>query len=317
MIDRFLPRGWKVGSVHEIRLPTFIRVSKKTQKACNLNIYRNLHHHHLNKQKQTFHDEVKPLLAGLPFAEKIWIHYTIFASRGGRLDTMNVGSIVDKYFSDTLVEAQKIPDDDYNHVVFNSFSFGGVHPIDGHAIATIHILERDKENTDMRILLDQEDIQAALETHVETMGIPGTTGVELSINNGEIVAEVTFGDDPKPDAKPKPKNKGGRPRGLKNKPKSAPKKEAADDSVETAAEGSSDTPDSTGSESTETDTPKGEEKSDDQPKAETKGSAKGNLFGDEESQSSESADAKAEGDAPKTGKTMVTEKKKKSSIFDV
>lgn len=114
-----------------MRLPTYIDISKKTTKALNLNVYRNLHHHHLNIQKQNFHSVVKPLLRHIKRAEKIWIHYEIFAPRNGRLDTMNVGSIVDKYFSDTMVEAKKIEDDDYNHVVLNSFSFGGVCPLDG------------------------------------------------------------------------------------------------------------------------------------------------------------------------------------------
>jgi len=311
-----------VGDVHEVRLPTYINVSKKTSKALNLNVYRNLHHHHLNKQKQNFHDEVKPLLGHIPRAEKIWIHYTIFAPRNGRLDTMNVGSIVDKYFSDTLVEAKKIMDDHFGHVVLVSFSFGGVVKMDGHAIAKIHILEpENKETSDMRILLDQTDIQTALNTYVESMGIAGATGVELSIDDGEIVAEVTMGETK---AAPKPKNKGGRPPGSKNKPKPAakaepePEKEEVTDAAEDDSQDGADGTDSGSGESPEADSEAGAE----EPAAKTTGkskAAKGNLFADEDGQSSESpatTDAEEAEEGGGEDKTPVV-KTKKSSIFDV
>lgn len=293
-----------MGDVHEVRLPTYINVSKKTSKALNLNIYRNLHHHHLNKQKQNFHDEVKPLLGAIPRAEKIWIHYTIFAPRNGRLDTMNVGSIVDKYFSDTLVEAKKIMDDHFGHVVLVSFSFGGVVKLDGHAIAKIHILEKEESN--MRILLDQDDIQTALETFVEAQGITGANGVELTVEDGDIVAEVTMGE-----AKAAPKK--ATPRKTTKRTVKAPakaKEETAD--VENTAETGSDGSDSTDGGSTTDDTPAGDEA---EATSKANSTESGNLFGDEDSQSSAS-DAKAEDNTPEEGGTdkKVT---KKSSIFDV
>jgi hypothetical protein len=313
LISEFLPEGWKVGAVHEVRLPTYINVSKKSSKALNLNIYRNLHHHHLNKQKQNFHDDVKPLLKDIPKAEKIWIHYTIFAPRYGRLDTMNVGSIVDKYFSDTMVEAEKIMDDHFDHVVLVSFSFGGVRPMDGHAIAKIHILEQ--ETSEMRILLDKEDIQSALETYIDTMGFVGASGIELSVNDdGEIEAEVLMGTaEPKP--KPQTKNKGGRPRGSKNK--TSPKKE------ETVDDTNADNDTEDGSDGTDT----GSDKPAKEPAksgAEEAGSGegktkKGNLFGEEDDQSSDSTETTTESDTPDTAEDLPAEKPKvkKSSIFDV
>lgn len=302
MIDSFLPEGWKVGDVHEVRLPTYINVSKKTSKALNLNVYRNLHHHHLNKQKQNFHDEVKPLLGSIPRAEKIWIHYTIFAPRNGRLDTMNVGSIVDKYFSDTLVEAKKIMDDHFGHVVLVSFSFGGVVKLDGHAIAKIHILEKEQP---MRILLDENDIQTALETYVETMGLSGANGVKLSVEDGEVVAEVTMGE-----AKAAPKKttrKTPAKRTVKTPAKTKPE-ETAD-----ADQGSEDGGDGTDSAGTESTTGDAEEQ---QPKEGSKAKT-GNLFGDEESPSSES-DAKATGEGDTSpDEAPAVKTTKKSSIFDV
>lgn len=306
MIDSFLPKGWIVGDVYKVRLPTNINVSKKVTKALNLNVYRNLHHYSLNTQKQNFHDQVKPLLKDIPKAEKIWIHYTVYAARNGRLDTMNVGSIVDKYFSDTLVEAKKIMDDHFDHVVLVSFSFGGVRSMDGHTIATIHILE---EESPMRILLDQNDIQTALDTYVTTMGFSGASGVVLSVNdNGSIEAEVMMGEVVTTVTATKTtKPKRGRPR--KAKPE-VTEEVVEDESTGTTGEGSSNSTDTGSTEQAESDPKEGE--------TEPTKTKKGNLFGDEEKQSSESPETKTtEGsDEEKTPATK-TVMAKKSSIFDV
>lgn len=293
-----------------MRLPTYINVSKKTTKACNLNIYRNLHHHHLNTQKKNFEEEVAPLLRDKPTAEKVWIHYEIFAPRNGRLDTMNVGSIVDKYFSDTLVNRGKLPDDNQDHIVLSTFSFGGVCPMDGHAIATVNILSKEKK--DMRILLDESDIQNALNAYVKTLNIPNAENatVEISIDyddsngdNDTIVAEVMLGEA-------KPKNKGGRPKGSRTRKPAPKKEEVTADVEETAAdsdEGDSSDADSGGGEPQE-------KPAEDGAKESPKAGGKGNLFGDsDEKESSDSpteTETTEESGAPKV-------KTKKSSIFDV
>lgn len=314
MIEKVFPEGLKVVAEHTVRLPTYMNVSKKTRKALNLNIYRNLHHHSLSNQKQNFHEEVKKLLGGISKAQKIWIHYQVFAPTRGRLDTMNVGSIVDKYFSDTLVEAKIIEDDDYEHVVFNSFSFGGVCKMDGHVIATIFILEKEKP---MRVLLDQDDIQSALTAHVETMGIPGATGVELSVDGDDIVAEVTFGeseDTPTSKKTTRKRRSPAKPKATKPEPEA---EEVNDEPTETAGEGGGDSADTAEAERTE-DSPEDGEKT-----PTSKGSAKkGNLFGDEENPSSESADKTTDGSAEEKTPDVDSEEVKpkrqtKSSIFDV
>jgi hypothetical protein len=292
---------------YSVRIPTYVRVSKKNQQSVNLNVYRNLHHHHLNAQKKNFTDEVTPLLEDKPRAEKIWIHYTIFAPSNRRLDTMNVGSITDKYFSDTMVEAGKIPDDNQEHIVLSTFSFGGVVPIDGHAIATVYILQ--KETKDMRILLDQDDIQNALNAYVKTLQFPNAdkAEVDLSIEDGEIVAEVIIGEAPV-------KNRGGRPR--KIRAMNIRQTEVTEDAAETDSEGSSDSTDSGSSDASETDTEAGEETvSAERIISAERETPKGNLFRDEESQSSDST-AEAE-DSPTSKPKTLVKPGKKSSIFDV
>lgn len=303
---------------YSVRIPTYVHVSKKNQKAVNLNIYRNLHHHHLNTQKKNFEDEVMPLLRGKPRAERVWIHYTVFAPSNRRLDTMNVGSIADKYFSDTMVEAGRIPDDNSEHVVLVTFSFGGLAKMDGHAIATVHILEEpqeEKEPEPMRILLDQDDIQNALNAYAKSLQLPNAENaeVELSIEDDEIVAEVILGEAPV-------KNKGGRPRKTTRKT-TAKKPEVTEDDAQESAdsgdEGSSDDADSGSGDASETETEAGEkataETSTKEEASEEKGSSKGNLFGDEDDESSDSAKTE---DSPPKGKTVV-KTSKKSSIFDV
>lgn len=303
MIDRVFPEGYKVVAVHQVRLPTFVLTSKKVRKALNLNVYRNLHYHSLNNQKQNFHEEVKKLLGKIPRANKVWVHYQIFAPTNGRLDTMNVGSIVDKYFSDTLVEAKVIPDDNYEHMVFNSFCFGGVRKMDGHAIATIYILEEEKP---MRVLLDQNDIQEALESFVKTMGLEGASGVKLSVNGDDIEAEVTFGETTPEVEQPNPKRKYTR----RKKAEKPVEEEVKDEPTETTGEGSSDSVDRTEGQGTEKSSPDGEE----EPKKTGKsGSKKTNLFGDEENQSSESDEKASE--ASETSQTG-SAKPKRMSIFD-
>lgn len=204
----------------------FTNKKKSRRKSLNLNLYRNLHFQELSNQKNHFHDRMVTTLVGIPSLGSVWLHYEIHPNHRGRLDTMNVGSVEDKFFSDSLTELGIIEDDDYTHVVFNSFCFGSV--VSGDAFVRVFITELEpRKQQNMRVLLDEEDIQKALENFVSERGINGATGVKLAVVNGEITAEVLFGvqashpaeqDDDDEDL-PKPKNRGGRPKGSTNKPK--------------------------------------------------------------------------------------------------
>lgn len=290
-----LLNGETIEYSYSVRVPTYVPVSKRVHKPVNLNAYRNMHHFQLDTQKKNFEAEVKKLLRDKPLADKVWIHYTIFAASKRRLDTMNVGAIVDKYFCDVLVSAGKLPDDDHAHVILSSFSFGGVSNADGHAIATVNILSKEKKP--MRVLLDQEDIQAALEEHLKKLNLPGASGVELSVtDDGDIEAEVLMGE-----AKPKPKNRGGRPKGSKNKPKDDAN---VDETSGDSSEGSSDDADSGGSEPQTNSNGKGE-------KAAPKSS--GNLFGDSDTKESSDSPTKTEDTEEESEIPPV----KRGGLFDV
>jgi len=103
----------------QIIIDDYVKVGNK-KIALNLNTYRNLHHQVNNKAKQIFK---RNLLAEYPElatikAYGVNINYVIYPNNYRKFDTMNVISIVDKYFMDALVEIGCIPDDDYQHVSY-------------------------------------------------------------------------------------------------------------------------------------------------------------------------------------------------------
>lgn len=315
-----------IGESVTLRLPTLIEVSQSVKKGLNLNIYRNLHYHQLAKQKTNFADKVKKQLENIPRFQMVALHYTIFASNTGRLDIGNVGSIVDKYFSDVLVEEKKLEDDDYTHVVHVSFSFGGVSPRDPHANVTITPV-REKN---MRIFLDNREVKVALQAYVaEHVTMPVAEIIASTDDNGEISVELvlgtpkTTGESEETPTQTKPKGRGGRPRGSRNKSK--PQVEGASNVDEPTETGGDDSSEGTGGATdkgvAETNTAVTEEpeSNDSKKPASTNnstesggGNKRPNLFGDsEDNQSSEGNNTETpKADTPKT-------RVKKNSIFDV
>lgn len=335
------------GRVFTIKLPMRMKVNKGGElESLNLNVYRNLHFYKLNFQKKAFHDFVKPLLSGLPPMEAISLHYQINPKGGSRLDTMNVGSVVDKFFSDALVLCGIVPDDDYKHVVRNNFEFGSLCPNDPHVLVTITETKPRKE-TPMRILLDQSEIQSALETFVKTMGLEGATGVELSLVGDEIQAEiimngvlsvptiVTVQSDSTETASDQPRKRGGRVPGSKNKPKGDINHVATTAEVGNDLDGSGDSEAGEDESSSESSEDQAESQStavrsvrsslfdsDDEtdgtgPEVETNRiDNRGNPSGVSDSESSEDTDPDDEGSNTETEAAPVTTGKKRPSIFD-
>lgn len=267
----------------------------------NLNVYRNLHFRSLSAQKNNFAKIAKKLLQDIPSMGTIGLHYAVCPGTKRRLDIGNVASIIDKYFSDCLTEYGVIEDDNYKYIPFVSSGFGGLAK-EEHVLVTITEIEPRKK-TDMRILLDQPDIQQALDNFVYDQGIKGATGVQLSVVDGEVVAEVLIGTakaTPVPEKKTTPakKGRGGRPAGSKNKPKEPVDVETTtDSSTDVGSGGTTPTP--------ETEAPV--------PAKETEGkSPSKNLFGETPEESSSTKDS-----APET-KPAGDEAKpvKKNSIFD-
>jgi hypothetical protein len=282
-----------------LKLPMRIRTSTKKVTPFNLNVYRNLHFRSLTALKHKFQDHAKDLIstAKIPPLGRIRLHYQVFVKTKRKLDIANVCSIVDKFFCDALQQAKIIREDDYDHLDFVSFGFGGL-AAEEYVRVTITEIEPRKD-IPMRILLEEHEIQKALEDFVETLGLANVSGVDLSTDDdGNVTAEVMIGEEeeestPKKTRAPR-KNKGGRPAGSKNKPKEEPEKDVEDSGTESD--------DTSGPGDAEPSQPEAEEQNDgaEEPSSKPKAASK-NLFGDEETESSksDSPETKEEGPKPK------------------
>lgn len=109
-----------------ISVPIFVIVTKKKKFWLNLNQYRNAHHFTLDKAKKKFKTIVTPKLSNIPFIDKVRISYILYAPNERKRDVANVCSIVDKFFSDCLVEAGKLEDDDWQYLPLIAYGWGGV-----------------------------------------------------------------------------------------------------------------------------------------------------------------------------------------------
>jgi hypothetical protein len=121
-----------------VQLPLAVQLSTNKWFMLNLNHYRNTHYRQLNQAKELFTQRVKPLLKDLPKLDRILIAYSLFTPNKRNVDTANVCSIVDKFFSDTLVEAGKLEDDNCRILPIVAFRFGGVDSANPRVEATIH-----------------------------------------------------------------------------------------------------------------------------------------------------------------------------------
>jgi hypothetical protein len=90
--------------------------------ALNLNEYRNAHYQTLNKAKKIFkqmlYDDYPELFRIK--ASRMVVTYCITPLTAKKFDTMNILSIVDKFFLDAVKEAGAIPDDSYDIVSYGA-----------------------------------------------------------------------------------------------------------------------------------------------------------------------------------------------------
>jgi len=97
----------------------FVMVGNKKIKL-NLNVYRNLHYRENNNAKKIFKNNLilkYPELQTIK-AKKVIISYMVETFDNRKFDTMNIVTVVDKYFLDALTGSGVIPDDDYLHVEY-------------------------------------------------------------------------------------------------------------------------------------------------------------------------------------------------------
>ena len=57
--------------------------------------------------------------------EHFELHYVLYLPNLLKRDISNVLSIVDKFFADALVENGNVPDDNYEHLKYVTYKYGG------------------------------------------------------------------------------------------------------------------------------------------------------------------------------------------------
>ena len=99
-----------------VQSPLSVQLSKKKKFILNLNNYRNASFFLLNDAKKAYKKAVLSQLEKLPKFSKVRLTYVFYPSSRRRYDIANVCSIVDKFFSDALVETGHLEDDNYNYI---------------------------------------------------------------------------------------------------------------------------------------------------------------------------------------------------------
>lgn len=164
-------------------------VSKKKKFYLNLNQYRNAHHHTLAKAKVNYHDILEPLLAHLPRFDRIELTYTLFPGTRQLCDVSNICTIVDKFFSDSLVSCKKIEDDNLEFVPSVRFRYGGVDKFNPRVEVVIEPIGASQtEEEDMQIIIVQSEIEEAIEKHIReqiTVKDDHRIDIELRATRGE------------------------------------------------------------------------------------------------------------------------------------
>lgn len=167
-----------------ISVPTYLKYGIKKPKtfALNLNVYRNTHFHILNQMKELFGKKVEKAISQLPIMSKVKLTYSLFFGSKRDVDTANVCCIVDKFFSDCLVNAGKLPDDNSGVISEVTYRFGGIDTRNPRCDVTLSEIEVVEMKEDpMRIILVQAEIELALRQYVFSQ-INIAEGQDISID---------------------------------------------------------------------------------------------------------------------------------------
>lgn len=112
----------------------------------NLNQYRNAHFYKLNNAKIEYKAFMRSQIELLPELPAIRLTYVVYPKTNREFDISNVCSIVDKFFSDALVELGKLPDDNFKFISEVVYKFG----------------EKDKDNPRVEIII--ETLESSIDT---------------------------------------------------------------------------------------------------------------------------------------------------------
>lgn len=202
-----------------INLPLQIRCDDQTKQVkhrpgwtpplftLNLNQYRNAHFRVLNPAKVNFEILARGLIRRqkIPKLNQVSLEYVFFPGSRQRRDTNNVCSIVDKFFSDALVSAGIIEDDNYNFIVDSRFRFGQIDKLNPRVTVTIRnsqeapFLEHKKEPMKIqsvvttKIILTRDDLTQAIREYL-TKHTGLTAASELSVSPETFTTLMATGE---------------------------------------------------------------------------------------------------------------------------
>lgn len=182
--------------MHIVSVPISVQVTKKKKFYLNINNYRNANHFILARAKVLFHELVAPLVKHIPAHGRVDLIYTLFVGSNQLIDTNNVCSVVDKFFSDVLVNVGILEDDNCHIVKDTKFTYGGIDKSNPRVEVTIapHAHEGNSTNpttqrtNNMQIILVQTEIEEAIRDYVNA---------RLTVNDGQridIDLKATRGD---------------------------------------------------------------------------------------------------------------------------
>jgi len=124
-------------------IPLTINVSKNKKVSLNMNAYRNLHHMSNHNAKRNFMVDIKlhGNFVGVLSKPPYEFIYTIYRKYLKRTDLMNIGSVVDKFMSDSLVTLGYLTDDNTDIIKKVTVIDGGVDKFNPHATLEIKSYE--------------------------------------------------------------------------------------------------------------------------------------------------------------------------------
>lgn len=223
--------NWGHFCMWTIPVPISLPLTQKKQFHLNLNVYRNANFRTLAKMKVDFAEIVKPRISHLPKMAQVHLVYTLFPGSRRSRDTANVCCIVDKFFSDCLVSAEIIEDDNYTVVLSVEFRYGEIDKSNPRVEVAISQTKLDvlpvsptsepannynKRKTQMKLSINQNDIEDAVRTAVAakvTVADDQEIDVLLRATRGPegFIADVEIGpkgstikDRPAPKVRQKP-----------------------------------------------------------------------------------------------------------------
>jgi len=134
--------------VIEFKTPIYVNMGKRKVRKTyiNMNKYRNWQFTLSNNIKKKFKEIIKkefPKIKKKDIIQKYKLEYEIFLPTKLKRDIMNVGSIIDKFTNDALVEEGIVAEDNYTCLQEISFSYGG-YDEDKEGYVIVKVIEVEK-----------------------------------------------------------------------------------------------------------------------------------------------------------------------------